>query len=276
MAEKNTNAWIITVGNEILIGRIVNTNAAWLGEKLTFLGFRVERVITVPDSLEDIEEEVGRGIARARIVITTGGLGPTYDDMTLEGVARATGRRLVLNEEAYRMVREFYAKAGYELTKEREKMAMLPEGAEAIPNPVGAAPGSLLDLGDTLVISLPGVPAEMKAMFEQYVEPKLREIAPHKAVVDCGFIVKGVPESGLAPWIKKASRLEESIYLKSHPKGHETMGPVLEIRVLASGKTRKEAMAKARRVLEYVAEKARGLGGETGEINCKGEDQADK
>jgi nicotinamide-nucleotide amidase len=264
-------AWIITVGNEILIGRIVNTNASWLGEKLTFLGFKVERVITVPDNLDDIEEEVGRGIARARIVITTGGLGPTYDDMTLAGVARATGRRLILNKKAYEIVKEFYQKAGYELTEERTKMAMLPEGAEAVPNPVGAAPGSLLDLGSSIIISLPGVPAEMKAMFEQYVEPRLRKIAPHKAVVDCGFLVRGVPESGLAPWIKKASKLEDSIYLKSHPKGHETRGPVLEIRVLASGKSREEALTKALRVLEFVAERAKELGGETSEIDCKRE-----
>jgi len=271
LREEVPRAWIITVGNEILIGRIINTNASWLGKKLTFLGFKVDRMITVPDDLDSIEEEVGRGITRAKIIITTGGLGPTYDDMTLEGVARATGRPLVLNSEALAMIKDFYEKAGYEITSERRKMALLPRGAKAIPNPVGAAPGSFLDLGSSIVISLPGVPAEMKAMFENYVEPLLRKIAPYSETIDCGFTIRGVPESGLAPWIKKAVKLEPSVYLKSHPKGHETGSPILEIRALASGKTKEEAFTKAMRVLEFVESKARELGGETSGITCEKE-----
>ncbi len=261
-------AWIITVGNEILIGRIVNTNASWLARRLTLLGFRVERIVTVPDNLDDIAEEVGRSVSRARVTITTGGLGPTYDDMTLEGVARAVGRRLVLNEKALEMVREFYSKRGLPLTDERRKMAMLPEGAEPIPNPVGAAPGSLLRVGDRLIVSLPGVPAEMEEMFKAYVEPVLRSMAPERHIVECGVIIKGVPESSLAPALKRAARKYSGVYLKSHPKGHETLGPILDVRALASAKTREEAEAQARKVLEEIAEAARSLGGETGQIDC--------
>ena len=272
MGEERPAAWIVTVGNEILIGRIINTNASWLAEKLTFMGFSVERIITVPDDLEDIEEEVGRAIARARVVVTTGGLGPTYDDRTLEGVARAAGRRLVLNERALDMVRQFYEKAGYTLTEDRVKMAYLPEGAEAIPNPVGAAPGSYLEVNDAIIVSLPGVPAEMKAMFDNYVSPLLKRIAPHRRAVDCGFTVRGVPESSLAPWIKRAAKMEPSVYLKSHPKGHETGSPLLEIRALASAETLDGARAKALRVLEYVVAKARELGGDTSEIDCIAKD----
>ncbi len=268
---ENPTAWIISVGNELLIGRIVNTNASWLAERLTFMGSRVERIITVPDDVDEIAEEVGRGIARARVVITTGGLGPTYDDVTLEGVARAAGRRLVLNEKALEMVREFYSRAGMELTEERVKMARLPEGAEPVPNPVGAAPGSLLEAGGSIIVSLPGVPQEMKTMFEEHVQPVLARIAPPLAYVDCGVTIVGVPESGLAPAIKRALRGAEGAYVKSHPKGHETRGPVLEIRVLASGSSREEAEEKARRVLEHIIDEARSLGGETGEINCRQE-----
>jgi len=262
-------AWIISVGNELLIGRIVNTNASWLGEKLTLLGFRVRRIITVPDELGDIEEEVGRAVGRARVVITTGGLGPTYDDITLEGVARAVGRRLVLNEEARRMVEEFYKAKGLPLTPERLKMAMLPEGAKPIPNPVGAAPGSMLEAAGTLIVSLPGVPAEMKAMFESYVIEELRRIAPPLHVVECGVRIVGVPESSLAPKIREAARMFGDVYVKSHPKGHETMRPILEVKALASGETREEAESKARRALEIVVEGARRLGGETGGIDCR-------
>ena len=265
-------AWIVTVGNELLIGRIVNTNASWLAEKLTFMGFKVVRIITVPDDLGDIEEEVGRAFRRADLVITTGGLGPTYDDITLEGVARAVGRRLVLNEDALEMVKEFYRKVGFELTEDRRKMAYMPEGAIPLPNPVGAAPGMFLKIGGKIIASLPGVPSEMKGMFDESLTPLLKEIAPPRVAVDCYFTITGVPESGLAPWIKKASRLEDSVYLKSHPKGHETTGPVLEIRALASAETRDKALAKARRVLGYVREKGAELGGKVSEINCLTQD----
>ena len=262
-------AWIISVGNEILIGRIVNTNAAWLGEKLTLMGFRVSRIITVPDNLDDIEEEVGRAIGRARVVITTGGLGPTYDDVTLEGVARATGRRLVMNPKAYDMVKAFYESRGMPMTQERLKMAMLPEGAEAVPNPVGAAPGSLLEVSGTVIVSLPGVPSEMKSMFEAYVAPRLRLIAPKIEVVECGVTIKGVPESSLAPAIKRAAKSHPNVYVKSHPRGHETRGPILEIKALASSPKREEAEREAMSALEEIVEEARRLGGEDEGINCR-------
>ena len=261
-------AWIITVGNEILIGRIVNTNASWLARRLTLLGFRVERIVTVPDSIDDIAEEVGRAVSRAKVTITTGGLGPTYDDMTLEGVAKAVGRRLTLNRKALDMIRDFYSKRGLPITDDRKKMAMLPEGAEPIPNPVGAAPGSLLRVEDKLIVSLPGVPAEMEEMFKAYVEPILREIAPERHIVECSLIVQGVPESSLAPALKKAAKKYSGVYLKSHPKGHETLGPILDVRALASAGSREEAETLAKRVLEEIEEAAKSIGGKTGEINC--------
>ncbi len=262
------SAWIVTVGNELLVGRIVNTNASWIARRLTLLGFRVQRIITVPDDVDEIAEEVGRGVARARLVITTGGLGPTYDDVTLEGVARALARRLVLNKEALEMVRRFYEERGLELTPEREKMAYLPEGAEPIPNPVGAAPGSLVKVNGKIVVSLPGVPREMEEMFLRHVEPVLREVAPARSIVECSLIVKGVPESALAPVIKEAARRDPEAYVKSHPKGHETKGPVLDIRVMAAAASREEAEARARRILEYIAGEAERLGGETSRVTC--------
>jgi len=254
-------AWILTVGNEILIGRIVNTNASWLAERLTFMGFRVERIIVVPDSIEDIAEELGRAVGRARVVITTGGLGPTYDDRTLEGVARAVQRRLVLNEDAKRMVEEFYSRKGLPLTEDRLKMAMLPEGAEPIPNPVGAAPGSWLEHGDTIIVSLPGVPAEMKEMFLRYVEPRLSRIAPRKAVHECGMRVYGVPESSIAPYLRRLARKYPHAYIKSHPKGHETDNPILEMRVLASAETQEEARRICLEVLGELRKAVEELGG---------------
>ncbi|MEB3774221.1 MAG: nicotinamide mononucleotide deamidase-related protein [Desulfurococcales archaeon] len=261
-------AWIITVGNEVLIGRIVNTNAAWLGSKLTLLGYSVERIITVPDRVDDISEEVGRAIARAGVVITTGGLGPTYDDLTLEGVAKAIGARLVLDKAAYEMVKEFYSKRNMELTSDRIKMAYIPEGAKPIPNPVGAAPGVMLAYGGSMIFSLPGVPSEMKSMFERYVEPVLKERGPGVAVAECYAILKGVPESSLAPAIRSAAKRHPRVYLKSHPKGHELEEPVIEVRALASAASSEEARSMARSSIEEVVEYAVREGGRVGEKGC--------
>lgn len=263
-------AWIVTVGNEILIGRIVNTNAAWLARRLTFLGFNVERIVVAPDEPGEVAEEIRRALSRpsVRLVVTTGGLGPTYDDRTLEAVALAAGVRLALNQRAYEMVRAKYEQSGLPMTKEREKMAMLPEGAEPLANPVGMAPGSWLVVGGKAIASLPGVPAEMEAMFEQEVVPRIRPMAPQLAVVDCGLVVVGVPESSLAPYVERAERSAPGVYVKSHPKGHETRGPVLEIRVLASAPTRDEAVSRAGAALAVVRDGAEKLGGAVTEEGC--------
>ena len=261
-------AWIISVGNELLIGRTINTNAAWLGRKLTFLGFEVERIVTVPDSIDDIAEEVSRALGRAKVVVTTGGLGPTYDDVTLEGVAKALGLPLEVNSEALDMVKRFYEAKGLELTEHRVKMARLPRGAKALPNPVGAAPGSLVEAGGSVVISLPGVPSEMKAMFEEHVEPYIKRLAPRLQVVECSIRIVGVPESSLAPIIEKAYKLSPRVYLKSHPEGYETGNPVVTVKALASSHTREAAESEAKKVLEYIVRGARELGASISQEGC--------
>ena len=261
-------AWIISVGNELLIGRTINTNAAWLGRKLTFLGFEVERIVTVPDNIDDIAEEVKRAAERARVVITTGGLGPTYDDRTLEGVAKAFSLELRVDDAALDMVRRFYEAKGLELTPHRAKMALLPNGAKPLKNPIGAAPGSLLRIGNSIIISLPGVPSEMKAMFEIEVEPILKEIAPPLETVECTIKVYGVPESSLAPAIDEAHKKAHRVYIKSHPEGYEIGNPVITVKALASAESRSEAIEEAMRSLKHIVEGARKLGASIVEEGC--------
>ncbi len=261
-------AWIISVGNELLVGRIVNTNASWLAKKLSFLGISVTRIITVPDIVDDISEEIERGLNRAHIIITTGGLGPTYDDLTLEGIAKAIREPLELNNNALEMVKQFYMERGLDLTPERIKMARLPRGSVPIPNPVGAAPGVWLEHKGSLIIALPGVPREMESIFEEYVEELIKKFYPEISVVECGVTVKGIPESTMAPHINRLARLYNNIYIKSHPKGHETLKPILEIRVMASSKNKSDAYRMAINVLREVVNVAKGLGGEVGKETC--------
>lgn len=150
---------VLTIGDEILSGDITNTNATWLCERLADRGASVERVVVLPDRVADIARVVNESRAEHDAVVVTGGLGPTHDDLTMEGIAAAFGRPVVEHEEAVRLVTEH---TGYERSDLAEGTTRLPKDARALPNTVGVAPGAVVDN----VYVLPGVPAEMKAMFE--------------------------------------------------------------------------------------------------------------
>ena len=163
---------ILVIGNEILIGEIQDTNTSWLCSLVNSRGGHVVRGTMLRDTEEEVAEGVRQAIERGvDVLFTSGGLGPTADDLTLSAVARGAGLPLVLNEEAREMVRQqydafhaqgFMAQGG--LNPAREKMAWLPEGAEPLFNPVGTAPGVLTSVGKTSIISLPGVPSELKGI----------------------------------------------------------------------------------------------------------------
>jgi nicotinamide-nucleotide amidase len=231
---------IICVGNELLIGKTLNTNAQWIAKQATALGVTVKRVTVVADAVTEIAEAVREVLGRKpQFMITTGGLGPTFDDKTLEGVAEALNRKLVVNAEALKMVREKYevyarekGTAAVDLTKARVKMATLPEDAEPILNPVGTAPGVEVDLKETMLIMLPGVPSEMNALFNDAVVPMLRQASGKGRFYEKSFFVDGVMESSLAPLIDRVMRDNVGVYVKSHPKGSESR-PHIEVHVSA-------------------------------------------
>jgi molybdenum cofactor synthesis domain-containing protein len=151
---------VITVGDELLAGDTVNTNAAWLCERLTARGVRVERVTTLPDRVADIARVVNEYHAEYDAVVVTGGLGPTHDDLTMEGVAAAFGRDVEEHEGALAWLTEH---GGYAAEDLAEGTTHLPAGARMLPNDEGVAPGAVVES----VYVLPGVPAEMEAMFER-------------------------------------------------------------------------------------------------------------
>jgi len=177
---------IVTVGDELLSGDTVNTNAAWLGEQLTRRGARVERVTVLPDREAEIAAVVNEYRARYDAVIVTGGLGPTHDDVTMAGVAAAFGVPVERNEEALAWLAEV---GGYSNEDLAAGTADLPRGAEALHNEVGVAPGCRMDA----VYVLPGVPAEMEAMFET-VADAFEGTPDHVA-----WVVVDEPESSLIP-----------------------------------------------------------------------------
>src|SRR5690606_31776296 len=149
------------------------TNCGWLAEQLTELGFDVDEAVTVGDDLVRIVEELRRLAERHTVLVCSGGLGPTTDDLTTEAAARALGVSLVRHEPSLEAIRQRVAAAGREMSPSNVKQAELPEGAAALPNPVGTAPGFAIVLGDCRCFFLPGVPHEMERLFADHVQPAL-------------------------------------------------------------------------------------------------------
>jgi nicotinamide-nucleotide amidase len=166
---------IITIGNEVLSGRTLDTNFAWLARALEEVNVQVTWHTTVGDESRTITDAVRRAVERADAVVTTGGLGPTPDDITRKAIATALARPLQLDEEVVAAIRERAKRAGRKLPASVESQALLPRGAQVWLNPVGTAPGLLLLSKRKPVILLPGVPAEMEALATQFVVPYLRE-----------------------------------------------------------------------------------------------------
>ena len=223
---------IICVGNELLIGKTLNTNAQWLADQITRFGGKVTRITEIRDDVPEIASVVAEALKRkVDFIITSGGLGPTFDDKTLQGISRATGKRLKLNPEAFRLVRDRYREISLpkrlRLTKPRIKMAILPEGSSPISNPVGTAPGVLVEYGSARLISLPGVPKELKAIFDRSVAEMIREKSGELAFYESSMIVRGIVESALSPLIDRVMRRNPEVYVKSHPKGGEGRGGAL-------------------------------------------------
>ncbi len=249
-------AWIISIGNEVVSGQIVNTNGAWLAKRLVILGFDVRRIIAVPDLEEEVVDVFKDALNRAvDVIISTGGLGPTYDDRTSEFIAKALGRKLILNKEALKLVEEKYSLKGLPMTEHRVKMAMLPEGAMPLPNPVGTAPAVLVETNKSIIIALPGVPREMKAIYEEYVEDIIKKKAPKVYRVEKWFKVVGLPESSIAPIIDRVVKKYKTVYIKSHPRGEELSNPVIHVYIVASSlKDHSEAEKLVERVYRELVE----------------------
>ena len=169
-----TRAEIVSVGTEHLLGQITDTNAVWLCNVLADLGIAVYYRSTVGDNVRRVQEVFREALGRVDLVIATGGLGPTDDDLTVAAVAEALGLPLERNEEAWAHVQEFFRRRHRPLSSQQVKQAMLPRGARMIPNTRGSAPGVILEHAGKTLVFTPGVPREMRGMIEDHVVPYLR------------------------------------------------------------------------------------------------------
>jgi nicotinamide-nucleotide amidase len=190
-------AEIITIGDELLIGQVIDTNSAWMAEELSMMGIRVYQITSISDNREHILSALREASHRADLVLITGGLGPTNDDITKETLSEYFNSPLVFNEEAYRQVEQLFALRGFPVTQLNRMQAMLPACCTALPNTNGTAPGMWFEKDTIIYVSMPGVPFEMKAMMTNAVLPRLTSFS-HLAIVHKTILTQGVGESFLA------------------------------------------------------------------------------
>jgi nicotinamide-nucleotide amidase len=173
--EGHLHAEIVTTGTELLLGVISDTNSTYIAQRLRDIGLNLYFITSAGDNEMRVAQVIDAALDRSDVVITTGGLGPTVDDVTREAVARATGRQLAFDEELAASIEAYFAQRGYHMSENNRRQARIPEGAIPIENPVGTAPCFIVESKRGIVISLPGVPREMKYLMEHEVLPYLRD-----------------------------------------------------------------------------------------------------
>jgi len=245
------SAEILCVGTEILLGDIVNTNAAYLSRRLAELGIPVYHQSVVGDNPKRLAEELTAAFSRTDLVILTGGLGPTCDDLTKETVAEVFGKKLVMDDEALDFIKSYFKKIGRRMTENNEKQALVPEGCIVFHNDCGTAPGMAVEGGEGSPLSgraailLPGPPREMKAMFERSALPYLKS-RTSSTLVSRNIHLFGIGESAA-----------ESLLRPMMDRADPTLAPYakegeVRLRVTARGKTTEEAIAKCDGMIDEV------------------------
>ncbi len=191
-------AEIITIGDEILIGHTTDTNSAWMANKLNLIGVDIIRITSISDKKEEVIKAIDNVSENADVVLMTGGLGPTNDDITKESLADYFGVKLVLNEAVLRHIEQFVIKRKAFMNDRNIKQAYLPENCEIIHNKIGTAAGMLFHMNNKILISMPGVPYEMKEMITSEIIPLLSKQQKGNEIIHKAILTQGAPESKLA------------------------------------------------------------------------------
>lgn len=194
---------LITIGDEILIGQVTDTNAVWISQQLNTLGVEVGEMVSISDDPVQITETLDRYMGRYDLLIMTGGLGPTKDDLTKQTLAEYYQTPLVTHRETYEKIAERFRDRGWMMTESNIRQAEVPEGCTVLNNNHGTAPGMWFDKNGTILVSLPGVPYEMKGLMEEEVLPRIGERVEVPNILHRTIMTQGVPESFLAEMIRK-------------------------------------------------------------------------
>ncbi|HKK75921.1 MAG TPA: competence/damage-inducible protein A [Saprospiraceae bacterium] len=210
---------LITIGDEILIGQIIDTNSAWMATELNQMGAEVEEILSIPDDLRAIKKALSRGFAQADLLLMTGGLGPTKDDITKKAIAEYFGVNLTFHQPTYERIQKLFERWGRSTTEAHRQQCFMPENAELLYNKMGTAPGMLFEKGHKILVSMPGVPYEMQYIMEKHVLPRIKKQNNNSfAIAHRTILTVGEGESRIASRIEAIEdELPENIKLAYLP-----------------------------------------------------------
>lgn len=244
-------AAIITIGDELLIGQTIDTNSAWIGAGLSLAGFDIRKKITVHDKREDILAALEEASGRFDVVLITGGLGPTSDDITKPVLCEFFNTRLVINTEVLGMITGMMQRRNFQMNENNRRQAEIPESCRALTNTAGTAPGMWFEKNGTIFVSMPGVPYEMKYIMNEHVIPELRKRFTSQVVIHRNIMTYGTAESKLA-------ELLEGFEAALPPKVKLAYLPsygIIKLRLTGTGKNDTEV----KEVLDKQAEKLKSV-----------------
>ncbi len=257
---------VIATGDEIMFGRIVDTNSNWIARRASELGAGLRRVTCVGDDIDEIGDVLRGALSRGSdMVIFTGGLGPSEDDITVEAIGRALSRRVVLDPLAVEKIRRIYAERGVSDTARGERMARVLEGSTAILNPVGMSTGMVLREGGTTIVTFPGIPVEMQAMFEEHVAPVIERKSGSRHVART--VIARVVFKDFFPVYHQMQKDYPEAYLKNAatpPESPKERSMVKDIKVdiVVEASTRDEGENWMHLILEDFKGRIEAVGGE--------------
>lgn len=256
-------AEIITIGDEILIGQIVDTNSAWIAEQFNIHGIEIFQITSVHDDKKHILEAIKNAGKEVDLVVLTGGLGPTKDDITKNTLCEYFGSKLVLHEPTLEHIKNRFVRRNIDINKLNHDQALVPDNCTVLHNQTGTAPGMWFEKNDTIFVSLPGVPFEMKYLIENEVLPRLEKNGKTKAIYHKTILTQGIPESMLAIRIEDfENNLPANVKLAYLPS---PMSVRLRLSATGSDKNELENLveAEAEKLQQIIPEAIYGYGNET-------------
>lgn len=234
------NLDIISIGDELLIGQTLNTNAHWIAAELDKIGFTIRQQTSISDNKEHIIETLSNVLKKSDVVLITGGLGPTNDDLTMPVLNEYFGGKLIVDAAVYEDIERLILERGFEMNENNKRQALVPDNCKVIRNPNGTAPGLWFERGNKVVVAMPGVPFETKAMITDTVIPWLKSTYVLPEIVHQMVLTQGLPESKLAELIADwENNLPESIKLAYLPSPGR-----VKLRLSSKGKSRVEVQHK--------------------------------
>jgi nicotinamide-nucleotide amidase len=244
-------AYVISIGSELIGGHLTDTNATFLAQELAAKGIELLHVVQVGDDLDRLTRTLATALEEADLVICTGGIGPTDDDLTREAISALAGETPEVDEEIVSGIREFFAQRGLEMPERNAKQAWVIPCADVLPNPVGTAPGWLARIGDAMVVAMPGVPREMFRMWREQALPRISERLTGRVYRSANLRTLGIGESAVSQLLDELTRRPQP-YVGTYAKDDG-----VHVRVTAAAD---DAAAAEASLLETVAEVRRRLG----------------